>query len=365
MLPRLPLRFARHAAIVHGAMTVLGAAVGGPAMAADVPAPQKKEWLAPQFRFHDGTVLPQLRIGYTTVGDPKGLPVVVLHGTAGSGDRMLTPAFAGELFGPDQPLDARKYFIILPDAIGAGRSSKPSDGLRTAFPKYNYADMVQAQYRLVREHLGLSHVRMVLGNSMGGMQVWMWAQQYPGFMDIAVPMASMPTPMSGRNWMMRRLLVESIQRDPGWNQGNYTTQPAGLAFALTQFGLATSGGNQKLQHDAPTRAQADALVDRMLKAPVVGDANDLLYQWDASRDYDASAQLERIQATVLAINAADDERNPPELGVMERELRRIPKAQLLLIPASAQTSGHGTTGQARWWKDAVAEVLRTTPVGTP
>jgi homoserine O-acetyltransferase len=345
-----------------GAALALPMVVAGAAGAADFPAPQKKEWVVNDFRFHTGEVLPQLRLGYTTVGDPKGEPVVVLHGTAGSGDRMLTPGFAGELFGPGQPLDARKYYIILPDAIGAGASSKPSDGLRMAFPKYNYDDMVQAQYRLVREHLGLGHVRMVLGNSMGGMQVWMWAQKYPGYMDIAVPMASVPAAMSGRNWMMRRLLIESIKRDPAWANGQYAAQPPSLGFALVQFGLATSGGTQKLQKDGATRAQADALVDRQLAAPVIGDANDHIYQWDASRDYDASAHLERIEATVLAINAADDERNLPELGLLEQGMRRVKNGRILLIPASAETSGHGTTGQARWWKDGLAEVLRSVPV---
>jgi homoserine O-acetyltransferase len=342
------------------ALGLLG--VAGAAPAADFPAPQSKQWVVTDFRFHTGEVLPQLRLGYTTVGEPTGIPVVVLHGTSGSGARMLTPAFAGELFGPGQPLDARKYYIILPDAIGAGASSKPSDGMRMGFPKYNYDDMVQAQYRLVREHLGLSHVRMVLGNSMGGMQVWMWAQKYPGFMDIAVPMASVPAAMSGRNWMMRRLLIESIQRDPSWKNGQYTEQPANLPFALTYFGLATSGGTQRLQQDGATRVQADALVDRQLAAPFSGDANDHLYQWGASRDYDASGQLERIEATVLAINAADDERNLPELGLLEQGMRRVKNGRILLIPASAQTSGHGTTGNAKWWKDGLAEVLRTVPV---
>ncbi|GHD01322.1 homoserine O-acetyltransferase [Pseudorhodoferax aquiterrae] len=346
-----------------GAALALPMVFAGAAGAADYPAPQKKEWVLNDFRFHTGEVLPQLRLAYTTVGDPQGEPVVVLHGTAGSGERMLTPAFAGELFGPGQPLDARKYYIILPDAIGAGASSKPSDGLRMAFPRYNYEDMVQAQYRLVREHLGLGHVRLVLGNSMGGMQAWMWAQKYPGYMDIAVPMASVPAAMSGRNWMMRRLLVESIQRDPAWANGNYTAQPPGLGFALAYFGLATSGGTQKLQNDAPTRTQADALVDRQLAASAVGDANDHIYQWDASRDYDASGQLERIEATVLAINSADDERNPPELGLLEQGMRRVRNGRILLVPASAQTSGHGTTGQARWWKDGLAEVLRSVPPG--
>ncbi len=363
-MPMLHARLQVRSIAVRHALAASLVAIAATVQAADDPAPQHKEWVVSDFRFHTGEVLPQLKLGYTTVGDPGGLPVVVLHGTAGSGARMLTPGFAGELFGPGQPLDARKYYIILPDAIGAGASSKPSDGMRLAFPKYNYDDMVQAKYSLLREHLGIPHVRMVLGNSMGGMQVWMWAQKFPGYMDIAVPMASVPAAMSGRNWMMRRLLIESIKRDPAWANGQYTEQPAGFRFALAHFGMATSGGTQKLQHEAPTRALADALVDRQLAAPTVGDANDHLYQWDASRDYDASGQLERIEAHVLAINSADDERNLPELGLLEQGMKRVKNGRILLIQASAQTSGHGTTGQARWWKDALAEVLRTVPVGT-
>ena len=263
---------------------------------------------------------------------------------------MLTPAFAGELFGPGQPLDASKHFIILPDAIGTGKSSKPSDGLRTTFPRYNYDDMVLAQYRLVTEGLGLRRLRLVLGNSMGGMQTWMWGVKYPDFMDALVPMASMPTAMSGRNWMTRRLIIDSIRNDPEWMNGNYTKQPRSLQFATVFYGIATSGGNQRLQALAPTREQADQLLNDRLRASFAGDANDNLYQWEASGDYDASPGLERIRAAVLAINSADDERNPPELGIMERELKRVKDARLLLIPGSEETAGHGTTAQAKWWK---------------
>jgi len=332
-----------------------------PAAAADYPAPKEGSWVVRDFRFHTGETLPELRLHYTTVGAPTGEPVVILHGTTGSGTGLLSPAFAGELFGPGQPLDASRYFVILPDAIGTGKSSKPSDGLRTAFPKYNYDDMVTAQYRLVTEHLGVRRLRLVLGNSMGGMQTWMWAQKYPDVMDVAVPMASLPTEMSGRNWIMRRLIIDSIRNDPEWMNGNYTKQPRSLQVASVFYGLATSGGNQALAKAAPTREKADQLLNQRLGAPFRGDANDHLYQWDASRDYNAAANLERIQAVLLAINSADDERNPPELGILERELKRVKNGRMRLIPASEQTAGHGTTGQARFWKQDLAELLQSAP----
>lgn len=332
-----------------------------PGMAADYPAPKEGSWLVRDFRFHTGEVLPELRLHYRTLGNPAGEPVLVLHGTTGSGASMLTPAFAGELFGAGQPLDASRYFIILPDAIGTGKSSKPSDGLRAAFPQYNYDDMVDAQYRLLKEHLGVGHVRLVVGNSMGGMQSWIWAQKYPGFMDIAVPMASLPTEMSGRNWMMRRLLVESIKTDPEWMNGNYTRQPRSAQLASVFFATGTNGGNQALLAAAPTRIKADALVDKSLNAPFAGDANDYIYQWDSSRDYNPSAGLERIQATVLAINSADDERNPPETGVLDREIKRVKNGRVFLIPASDKTAGHGTTGQAKFWKSELAATLQAAP----
>ena len=289
------------------------------------------------FKFHNGAVLPALTLHYTTLGDPKSEAVLILHGTPGTGTGMLGTAFGGELFGPGQPLDASRYFIILPDAIGTGQSSKPSDGLRAKFPAYNYDDMVLAQYRLVTEHLGIRHSRMVLGNSMGGMQTWMWAQKYPNAMDIAVPMASLPTEMSGRNWMLRRLLTDAIRNDPEWQGGNYTQQPRSLQFASVFFGAATIGGNQGLFKIAPTREKADALLRQRLMAPFAGDANDHLFQWESSRDDNPAAGLEKIRATVLAINSADDERNPPELGVLDTEIKRIKNARVLLLPASPDT----------------------------
>lgn len=335
------------------------------ALAANLPNPVEGDWVVRDFRFHTGQVLPELRLHYTTLGDPKGEPVLVLHGTTGSGTAMLGPAFGGELFGPGQVLDASRYYIILPDAIGTGKSSKPSDGLRAQFPAYNYDDMVSAQYRLVTEHLGVRRLRLVIGNSMGGMQTWMWAQKYPEAMDIAVPMASMPAPMSGRNWMLRRLLTESIRQDPEWNGGNYTRQPRSLQFASVFYATATNGGDQGLLKQGPSREQADALLNQRLTGPFAGDANDHLFQWESSRDYDPSPGLERIQATVLAINSADDERNRPELGVMDAALKRVRNGRLLLIPGSPETLGHGTTGNARFWKAALGELLQTAPRRQP
>ena len=316
------------------------------------------------FRFHTGDVLPEMRIHYTTVGSPTGEPVLILHGTTQSGASMLSPAFAGELFGPGQPLDANRYYVILPDAIGNGKSSKPSDGLRAGFPKYSYEDMVDAQHRLVTEHLGIRHLRLLLGYSMGGMETWIFAQKYPSFMDVAVPMASLPIEMSSRNWMLRRLIIDSIRNDPEWMNGNYTKQPRSAQFASVFFGLATSGGNQALYKAAPTRERADDLLNKRLSTPFsadANDANDALYHWEASRDYNPSAGLERIQAVTLAINSADDERNPPELGVMDREIKRVKNGHVLLIPASDQTAGHGTAFQAKFWKKEVGDLLQAAP----
>ena len=328
------------------------------ALGAEFPAPQEGSWVAPNFRFHTGETLPELRLHYRTVGAPSGQPVLVLHGTTQSGAAMLAPTFGGELFGDGQPLDAKRYYIILPDSVGHGRSSKPSDGLRAKFPKYNYDDMVDAQYRLLTEHLKVSKLRLAIGNSMGGMQVWIWAQKHPDFMDIAVPMASLPTEMAGRNWMMRRLIVDSIRSDPEWMNGNYAKQPRSAQFASIFYGIGTNGGNIALFNAAPNREKADALLDSRLKAPFPADANDVLYQWDSSRDYNPSTGLERIKAKLLAINSADDERNPPEVGVLDREIKRVKNGRILLIPASDKTIGHGTTSQARHWKRDLEELLK-------
>jgi homoserine O-acetyltransferase/O-succinyltransferase len=327
------------------------------------PAPKEADWIAKDFKFHSGETM-DLRVHYTTVGDASGMPVLMLHGTTGSGRGMLTPAFAGELFGPGQALDATKYFIILPDAIGHGKSSKPSDGLRTKFPQYNYDDMVSAQYRLVTEGLGIRHLRLVMGNSMGGMHTWIWGVRHPELMDALVPMASQPTEMSSRNWMLRRLIIDSIRRDADWNNGNYTTQPKSAQFASVFYGIATAGGTLAHQKQAPTRALADKIVDDRLKAPFPADANDVLYQWESSRDYNPASGLENIQAWLLAINAADDERNPPETGLMENALKRVKSGALFLIPASEDTRGHNATGFATFYAKQVGDFMQTVPKRT-
>jgi homoserine O-acetyltransferase len=332
--------------------------------AADYPPPKPGDWIARDFKFHTGEVMPELRLHYVTIGDPSGQPVLVLHGTGGSGEGMLTPAFAGELFGPGQPLDATTHYIILPDAIGHGHSSKPSDGLRAKFPRYDYADMVDAQHRLVSQGLGISHLRLVIGNSMGGMQTWLWGERYPDFMDALAPMAAQPTPMSSRNWMMRRMIIDAIRNDPDWKDGNYTTEPKAFRTAVVFFGVATSGGMLAYQKLAPTREKADKLLDERLAQPFTADANDTLYQWESSADYDAMPGLSRITAALLAINSADDERNPPETGLTEAALDHLKNGRLYLIPPSDETRGHGTTGMARFYTQPLVELLQSAPTAS-
>jgi homoserine O-acetyltransferase/O-succinyltransferase len=331
------------------------------AMAADYPTPKQGEWIARNFKFHTGETIPELKLHYTTVGEATGEPVLVLHGSGGSAASVLTPTFAGELFGAGQPLDARKYYIIIPDGIGHGKSSKPSDGMRTAFPKYDYADMVDGQYRLVKEGLGVKHLRLVIGNSMGGMHTWIWGERYPAFMDVLVPMASQPTEMAARNWMLRRIMLETIRNDPDYKDGNYTTQPRMMKYAIAAYGIASAGGTLAYQALAPTAAAADKMVDERLAVPVTADANDFIYQWDASHDYNPSGGLEKIEATVLAINAADDERNPPETGVTAAAMKRIKHGSLYLIPASSETRGHLTTANAQFYADELWQLLQTAP----
>jgi homoserine O-acetyltransferase len=331
------------------------------ANAADYPLPQEHDWVARDFKLHTGEVVPALKLHYTTLGDPKNAAVLVLHGTYGSGDSMLTPAFAGTLFGAGQPLDATKYFIILPDALGTGRSAKPSDGLRAKFPLYDYSDMVQGQYRVVTEALGVHHLRLVIGNSMGGMQTWLWGEVHPEMMDALVPMAAQPTEMSARNWMMRRMLVESVKQDPAYQGGNYTKQPPSLRLANVMFGIATSGGTLNYQAAASTSAAADKLVEARLAAPPPPDANDFIYQWQSSHGFNAAPMLGGIQASVLAINSADDERNPPETGTLVQAMAQVKHGQIYLIPASTKTSGHGTTSNAEFYAQRLQAFLNATP----
>jgi homoserine O-acetyltransferase len=334
-----------------------------PAAAADYPTPRQADWIAKDFKLHTGEVMPELKLHYTTIGDPKNPAVLMLHGSGQSGTAMLTVEFAGALFGPGQPLDASRYYIILPDGLGHGKSTKPSDGLRTRFPQYDYDDMVQAHYRLLTEGMGVKHLRLVMGNSMGGMQAWLWAGTYPDFMDAAVPMASQPVPMSARNWMLRRMMIESIKADPDYKDGNYTTQPGSLKMAAVFFQTATSGGTLAYARRAPTRAAADRLIDERLAEPLTAyaDTNDFIYQWSASGDYDPTPTLSKITTRVLAINAADDERNPPETGLTEKAMQQIKGSRLYLIPASSDTRGHSTTAQARFYASQLAEFLQDLP----
>jgi homoserine O-acetyltransferase/O-succinyltransferase len=339
-------------------------AISVTALAADYPMPKQGDWIARDFKFHTGETMPELKLHYTTIGDAQSPPVLVLHGSGGSAASMLTPAFAGELFAAGQPLDATKYFIIIPDGIGHGQSSKPSDGLKTAFPEYDYADMVDAQYRLLKEGLGIRHLRLVIGNSMGGMQTWIWGERYPDFMDALVPMASQPTEIAARNWMLRRIMLETIRNDPDYNRGNYTKQPRMMKYAVAAYGIASAGGTLAYQALAPTAALADKSVDQRLAAPVTTDANDFIYQWNASHDYNPSPDLEKIEAPLLAINAADDERNPPETGVTEAAMKRVRNGRLYLIPASSETRGHLTTGYAKFYIDQLRQLLQTAPQRT-
>jgi homoserine O-acetyltransferase len=349
---------------IRAALSAAFMMVSVTAMAADYPAPKQGDFIAKDFKFHTGEVMPELKLHYTTIGEPTGTPVVVLHGSGGSAAAMLTPSFAGELFGAGQPLDASKYYIILPDSIGHGKSSKPSDGMKTAFPKYDYQDMVDAQYRLVKEGLGINHLRLVIGNSMGGMHAWLWGVRYPEMMDALVPMASQPTAMAARNWMLRRTMIETIRNDPDYNGGNYTSQPRMMKYAIAAYRFASAGGTLAYQTLAPTTAKADKMVDDQLATPVTADANDYLYAWEASHDYDPSGDMEKIEAVTLAINAADDERNPPETGVTAAAIKRIKNGRLYLIPASIETRGHLTTGNATFYKQPLQELLQTAPQRT-
>jgi homoserine O-acetyltransferase len=335
----------------------------GAVSAADYPTPKVGDWLVHDFRFQTGETLPELRLHYMTIGDPSGIPVLILHGSSRAGTSFLTDRFAGELFGPGQPLDAGRYYLILPDAIGAGESSKPSDGLRAKFPRYSYDDIVHAQYRLVTEHLGIDHVRLVLGSSAGGMETWIWGVTYPKFMDTLVPLAALPMPMSGRNWMMRRMVIDAIRNDPDWNDGNYISQPQAWQRTFAYFGMATNGGTRAIYKTASTREETDRIIAERLSAGTDADASDILYAYDASRDYDPTPHLERIEAALLSVNAEDDERNPVELGVLEREVARVRHGRFIVIPASEHTRGHGTTQNAGLWKDELAALLESAPLG--
>jgi homoserine O-acetyltransferase len=324
---------------------------------AQAPQANSQTWTIQNFRFQDGSVLPSMKVHYLTLGSPANPAVLVLHGTGGDGAGLLGPAFGGQLFGPGQPLDARRYFIILPDAIGHGGSSKPSDGLRMRFPAYDYADMIEVQHRLLTEQLGVKHLAVVTGNSMGGMLTWQWGVQYPDFMDVLVPLASQPSAMSARNWLTRRMVIDLIKSDPEWKGGDYASQPRAFVFATTYFGLITNGGSRAQHVEMPTRAATDRVVDSRLAQAPSGDANDTIYQYAASRNYDPEPKLGAIKARVLAVNSADDERNPAELGVTAAAVARLKGSRYVEVPGSNETRGHSTVSQARLWATQLAVFL--------
>ncbi|HKQ26023.1 MAG TPA: alpha/beta fold hydrolase [Burkholderiales bacterium] len=347
------------------ALALLGSCLFfGGAHAANYPRPVQGDYVIRNFAFASGEGLPEMKLHYFTLGTPTrdasgGVTnaVLLLHGTSGRGANFLTEAFAGELFGTGQPLDAGRYYIIVPDNLGHGKSTKPSDGLRAKFPRYGYTDMVAAQHRLLTDGLGVHHLRLIVGTSMGGMHAWMWAVSEPGFMDAVLPMVCLPDQIAGRNRMERRLIVDAIRNDPEWNGGAYTKQPQGLVTALRMVVIG-AGSVKRFYLEAPTQEATDRLLDRQVQQRLQGaDANDFLYAWEASRDYDPGPGLERIRAPVTAINFQDDERNPPELGIMERAIKRVALGKYVLVPAGERTRGHGSFYDAGLWKAELEDLL--------
>jgi len=350
--------------------TLLIVLLAARAAMAQAPPPVEADFVIRDFRFVSGETLAELRLHYYTVGTPQRdasgkvrNAVLVLHGTGGTGAQFAGANFAGELFGPGQPLDATKYYVVMPDNIGHGKSSKPSDGLRAKFPRYGYEDMIRAQHQLVTAGLGASRLRLVMGTSMGGMHTWLWAQRYPDAMDALMPLASLPDQISGRNRAWRRVAIDAIRTDPSWLDGNYTTQPRGLRTVAQMLWLA--GSNPVIrQKEAPTLADADRVLDAYVATYLkTGDANDILYAIEASRDYDPSPGLERIAAPLVAINTADDIINPPELGILERGIARVRHGKAIVLPLSDATVGHGSHTKAVLWKDHLMALLKATESG--
>jgi len=342
------------------------------AFPADYPAPHEGDFTIRDFKFTSGETLPELRLHYRTLGKPEKdsqgkttNAVLIMHGTTGSSAQFMRPEFAGELFGKDQPLDAAKFFIVLPDGIGHGKSSKPSDGMHAKFPRYGYVDMIEAQYRLLTEGLGVNHARLIMGTSMGGMHTWLWGELHPDLMDALMPLASLPTQISGRNRAWRRMVMDAIRNDPAWQGGEYKTQPPSLRTAAEMLWLMSSNPVLR-QKEAPTLAKADEVVDKFVEQIVkADDANDVLYAVDASHDYDPGPNLEKIRVPLLAINSADDLINPPELGILEREIKRVPHGRAITIALSDKTRGHGSHTIASLWKDDLVKLLKETEKPTP
>lgn len=329
------------------------------------PSPVEDDYVIENFQFESGEVLPRLRLHYTTMGKPTkdkegkvNNAILIMHGTTGRGKGFLGDKFAGNLFGPGQLLDADKYFIILTDAIGHGDSSKPSDGLHMKFPKYTYNDMVLADYRLLTEHLKVDHLRLVMGTSMGGMHTWIWGYTYPDFMDALMPLASLPVEIAGRNRIQRKMIIDLIEMDPEWKNGEYTSQPkVGLSGAISNLMFMVSSPLQ-WQKLAPTREKSEEMMNKMLERYIsIMDANDMIYAFDSSRFYNPAPHLSEIKAPLFAINSADDQVNPPELGLMEHEMKKVKNGRYILIPISDETSGHGTHSNPKIWGKYLEELL--------
>jgi homoserine O-acetyltransferase len=333
--------------------------------ASSYPEPTAGDYVLRDFKFQSGETLPELRMHYRTLGtawrDDKGIvtnAVLILHGTTGNGSNFIRKEFAGELFGSGQTLDAQRYYLILPDSIGHGQSSKPSDGLHAHFPHYGYRDMIEAQYLLLTEGLKVNHLRLVMGTSMGGMHTWLWGELHPDFMDTLMPLASLPTQISGRNRVWRRVIIDAIRLDPDWHDGDYKTQPPGLRIAAEELFFMSNNPIQR-QKEAPTLEKVDELLDKYVANLVKNyDANDVLYALESSRDYDPGPDLEKIQAHLLAINFADDLINPPELGILERETKRVKNGRAIIVPESEGTRGHGTHTLAVFWKEYFQDFLK-------
>jgi homoserine O-acetyltransferase/O-succinyltransferase len=335
--------------------------------AATYPPPVEGDFIIKNFHFKSGELLPELKIHYRTIGTPHrdagGVvrnAVLALHGTSGSGASLMADSFAEVLFGKGGLLDATNYFIILPDGVGHGKSGKPSDGLHAHFPRYTYDDMVLAQYELLTEGLGVNHLRLVIGTSMGGMQTWVWGETYPDFMDALMPLASAPVQIAGRNRIWRKMIMDAIRNDPDWHNGDYTEEPKRALETAADIMIIFGSAPLQMQNQAPTRDAADKLLDETMQrtASRKPDANDLLYAFDASREYNPSPLLDKIKAPLIAVNSVDDEINPPELGILEREIKRVPRGKFVLIPISDATHGHGTHTYANVWKNYLNELLR-------
>ncbi|HEY2431277.1 MAG TPA: alpha/beta fold hydrolase [Vicinamibacterales bacterium] len=338
---------------------------GGGRAQFQAPPMTESDFVIKDFTFNSGETLPELRIHYRTFGTPKknaqGVvtnAVLIMHGTGGTGAQFVGRGFAGELFMPGQPLDATKFYVILPDDIGHGKSSKPSDGRRAKFPKFGYQDMLTAEHALLTRGLGVNHLRLVMGTSMGGMHTWLWGERWPDFMDALMPLASVPGQISGRNRVWRRVVIDAIRNDPAWQGGDYTTQPPSARTAAEMLWLVSSNPAIR-SRSAPTLAQADREIDAYVANWVRNnDANDQLYALEASFDYDPGPNLEKITAPLFAVNSADDLVNPPEIGVLEKEITRVPKGRAIMIAFSDKTAGHGTHTLAAVWKDYLVELLK-------